>query len=82
MSVLESTLDRKSERFAQNRAEMLETLAQLDALHDEVAAGGGDDAMKRLRARGIYVWWRSASMASMLCALRWVLERSSLGGRS
>ncbi|MCX7211706.1 MAG: hypothetical protein NTW53_03270, partial [Burkholderiales bacterium] len=52
MSVLESTLDRKSERFAQNRAEMLETLAQLDALHDEVAAGGGDDAMKRLRARG------------------------------
>jgi hypothetical protein len=35
MSVLESTLDRKSERFAQNRAEMLETLTQLDALHEE-----------------------------------------------
>ena len=52
MSVLESTLDLKSERFAQNRAEMLETLGQLDALHDEVAAGGGEDAMKRLRARG------------------------------
>ena len=52
MSVLESTLDRKSERFVQNRAEMLETLGQLDALHGEVAAGGGEDAMKRLRARG------------------------------
>lgn len=52
MSVLESTLDLKSERFAQNRADMLETLGQLDALHDEVAAGGGEDAMKRLRARG------------------------------
>ena len=45
MSVLESTLDLKSERFAQNRADMLETLGQLDALHDEVAAGGGEDAM-------------------------------------
>jgi acetyl-CoA carboxylase carboxyltransferase component len=31
---------------------MLETLGELDALHEEVAAGGGEDAMKRLRARG------------------------------
>jgi acetyl-CoA carboxylase carboxyltransferase component len=31
---------------------MLETLKQLDALHEEVAAGGGEEAMQRLRARG------------------------------
>ena len=52
MSVIESTLDTRSERFVQNRTEMLETLGELDALHEEVAAGGGEDAMKRLRARG------------------------------
>jgi acetyl-CoA carboxylase carboxyltransferase component len=52
MPILESGLDTRSERYAQNRAEMLETLAQLDALHDEVAAGGGPEAMQRLRKRG------------------------------
>ena len=52
MSVIESTLDTRSERFAQNRSEMLETLGELDALHQEVAAGGGEEAMQRLRARG------------------------------
>lgn len=52
MSVIESTLDTRSPRFAQNRDEMLQTLGELDALHEEVAAGGGEEAMQRLRARG------------------------------
>ena len=52
MPVIESTLDLRSEQFVANRDEMLETLAQLDALHEEVAAGGGGEAMARLRARG------------------------------
>jgi acetyl-CoA carboxylase carboxyltransferase component len=52
MPVLESSLDLRSERFRQNRDGMLETLKQLDALHEEVAAGGGEEAMQRLRARG------------------------------
>jgi len=52
MPVIESTLDLRSEQFVANRDEMLETLAQLDALHEEVAAGGGEEAMARLRARG------------------------------
>ncbi|MFN5510742.1 MAG: acyl-CoA carboxylase subunit beta [Burkholderiales bacterium] len=52
MPVIESSLDLRSEQFAANRDEMLETLAQLDALHEEVAAGGGEEAMARLRARG------------------------------
>jgi len=52
MPVLESSLDHRSERFRQNRDGMLETLKQLDALHEEVAAGGGEEAMQRLRARG------------------------------
>jgi len=52
MPVLESSLDLRSDRFRQNRDGMLETLKQLDALHEEVAAGGGEEAMQRLRARG------------------------------
>ena len=52
MPVIESTLDLRSEQFVANRDEMLETLSQLDALHEEVAAGGGEEAMARLRARG------------------------------
>jgi acetyl-CoA carboxylase carboxyltransferase component len=52
MSVIESTLDTRAERFVQNRTEMLQTLGELDALHEEVAAGGGEEAMQRLRARG------------------------------
>ena len=52
MPVIESTLDLRSEQFAQNRDEMIETLAQLHTLHEEVAAGGGEEAMARLRSRG------------------------------
>jgi acetyl-CoA carboxylase carboxyltransferase component len=52
MPVIESTLDLRSDQFARNRDEMLETLAQLHQLHEEVAAGGGQEAMARLRSRG------------------------------
>jgi acetyl-CoA carboxylase carboxyltransferase component len=52
MPVIESTLDLRSDQFARNRDEMLETLAQLHQLHEEVAAGGGEEAMARLRSRG------------------------------
>ena len=52
MPVLESQLDTRSERFAQNRREMCESLAELDALHAQAAAGGGEEALARLRKRG------------------------------
>ena len=52
MPVIESTLDLRSDQFARNRDEMLVTLAQLHLMHEEVAAGGGEDAMASLRSRG------------------------------
>ncbi len=52
MPVLDSRLDRRAEAFARNRAEMEAALARVDALHREAAAGGGAEAMERLRARG------------------------------
>ena len=52
MPVIESKLDVRSESYARNRAEMLETLAGLDALYQEAAQGGGEETMARLRARG------------------------------
>jgi acetyl-CoA carboxylase carboxyltransferase component len=50
--VIESKLDVRSESYARNRAEMLETLEGLDALYQEAAQGGGEETMARLRARG------------------------------
>ena len=52
MPVIESKLDVRSESYARNRAEMLETLEGLDALYQEAAQGGGEETMARLRARG------------------------------
>jgi acetyl-CoA carboxylase carboxyltransferase component len=52
VTALESKLDTRAAAYARNRAEMLETLEALDALHREAAAGGGEEAMARLRARG------------------------------
>lgn len=52
MPVIESSLDLRSPAFAQNRADMLETLTELDALHAQAARGGGEQALARLRARG------------------------------
>ena len=52
MGTLRSNLDTSSEQFRRNRDDMLEQLAELDALHAEAAAGGGERAMERLRSRG------------------------------
>ncbi len=51
MPILESKLDARSEDFRQNREGMLKMLATLDELHAEVAQGGGEEAMARLRSR-------------------------------
>ena len=51
MSVLQSMLDTKSEVFEQNRSDMQEMLDTLDALHQEAAKGGGEEAMARLASR-------------------------------
>ena len=50
--MLTSALDPRSEGFLRNRADMLEALAELDSLQAEAAAGGGEEALARLRARG------------------------------
>ena len=47
-----STLDTSSEQFAKNRADMLEQLEVIDGLLDEAEAGGGENAMARMRFRG------------------------------
>jgi acetyl-CoA carboxylase carboxyltransferase component len=49
---LRSSLDTASDAFAQNREDMLEQLAVIDALLDEAAAGGGPSRIERLRSRG------------------------------
>jgi acetyl-CoA carboxylase carboxyltransferase component len=51
MAVLQSTLDTRSEAFAQNRSDMLEMLGVLQALQEEAARGGGEEAMARLASR-------------------------------
>jgi acetyl-CoA carboxylase carboxyltransferase component len=49
---LRSTLDARSEAFAENRAAMLEKLEQIDELLDEAEAGGGAYHHERLAQRG------------------------------
>ena len=51
MAILESRLDVRSDAYRENRARMLDALAQLDALYGEAAQGGGEEAMARLRSR-------------------------------
>ncbi len=52
MPILESKLDTRADIFQQNKSDMLETLAELQALHDEAAQGGGAEAVARLAKRG------------------------------
>ena len=52
MGVLRSTLDTSSEQFQRNCDDMVEHLAEIDRLQQEAAAGGGPQAMERLRQRG------------------------------
>ncbi|MCX5737241.1 MAG: acyl-CoA carboxylase subunit beta, partial [Proteobacteria bacterium] len=49
---LRSNLDVRSESFAENRAAMLEKLAEIDRLLDEAEAGGGPYHHERLAKRG------------------------------
>ncbi len=49
---LRSNLDTRSEPFAENRAAMLEKLAEIDRLLDEAEAGGGAYHHERLAKRG------------------------------
>ena len=52
MGIIETRLDRRSETFSRNRADMLESLQTVDELLAEAARGGGEQEMARLRARG------------------------------
>ena len=52
MQPLPSNLDTRAESFQRNRADMLEQLGVISALLEEVAAGGGAEAMARLRKQG------------------------------
>ncbi|MFI5099787.1 MAG: acyl-CoA carboxylase subunit beta [Actinomycetes bacterium] len=52
MQPLGSGVDRGSPGYAANRAAMLEALAEIEALQTQVAAGGGDRSVARLRERG------------------------------
>ena len=49
---LPTNVDPDDEAYCQNRADMLEQLAVIDALLDEAEAGGGEKAMERMRSRG------------------------------
>ena len=49
---LATSVDPADEAFRANRADMLEQLAEIEGLLDEAAAGGGERAVRRLRARG------------------------------
>jgi len=51
MPVLGTKVDTRSEGYQQNRSDMLEMLDTIDKLLDEVAEGGGAEAVKRLRSR-------------------------------
>ena len=50
--VLRSRLDPRAPEFQENRAAMLEKLAELEKLHDEAEAGGGPYHHERLAKRG------------------------------
>ena len=49
---LATAVDPADEAFRANRADMLEQLDEIEGLLDEAAAGGGERAVRRLRARG------------------------------
>ena len=51
MPILTSHLDTRSDDFKRNREHMLERIAEIDELLQQVEAGGGEEAMNRLRSR-------------------------------
>ena len=52
MPVLRSSVNSRSEQFRKNRADILEQIDQVNGLLEQVAGGGGEEAMNRLRSRG------------------------------
>ena len=52
MQTLRSNVDSRSEQFKKNRTDVLEQIEQIDGLLEQVAGGGGPEAMNRLRSRG------------------------------
>ena len=68
MAVLTSSLDTRSNAFAENREQMLEKLAYLDEQYTEAAKGGGKEAMDRLASRG---------KMPIRERIAWVLDRDS-----
>ncbi|MDK1024774.1 MAG: carboxyl transferase domain-containing protein [Gammaproteobacteria bacterium] len=51
MQIIQSKLETRSEQFLKNRTDMLEKLDEIDELFIQVAEGGGEEAMNRLRSR-------------------------------
>ena len=51
MAVIDTSLDKSSEDFLRNRGDMEEMIATFQDLQREAAAGGGEEAMQRLRSR-------------------------------
>ncbi len=51
MQTIKSQLDTRSEGYRKNREDMIEMLDYVDEQFVEVTAGGGEDAMNRLRSR-------------------------------
>ncbi|MCY4129826.1 MAG: acyl-CoA carboxylase subunit beta [Gammaproteobacteria bacterium] len=68
MAVLTSSLDTRSNAYAENREQMLEKLAYLDEQYTEAAKGGGKEAMDRLASRG---------KMPIRERIAWVLDRDS-----
>ena len=52
MPILESKVDTRDEVFQRNKADMEETLGEIQSLLDEAAEGGGEEAIARLASRG------------------------------
>ena len=52
MPVLESKLDTRDDTFQKNKSDMVDMLGEIQALLDEAAEGGGEEAMQRLASRG------------------------------
>jgi len=52
IQIIHSKLDIHSEQYRKNRQDMIEMLDNVNGLLEEVAQGGGEEAMNRLRSRG------------------------------
>ena len=51
MQIIKSKLDTRSEVYLKNRVDMVEQLDEINGLLEEVARGGGEEAVNRLRSR-------------------------------